>query len=223
LATTQKTRKRRSREELKADIIAAGTELFAHLGYNGPSIRDIAKQAEVALPALYRFFVNKHDLYVQCCREGVQQNLDYLNRDLSLQEIKQATPEQVLYLTTAQLLKQHYDRHKPHIISRALFDGDAELIRDQAEKVFGSEFFRLTTDASRKVSNDRDAVIRLTMIHCLAFSFQPIYAFWQPFHHLEPIESVGAMAPQILKIVYPEVDWQKVAKANQNHTWLNHK
>jgi AcrR family transcriptional regulator len=220
-ATEKQGKKRRTRDELKADIIAAGTELFAEQGYSGPSIRAIAKQADVALPALYRFFVNKHDLYVQCCKQSLHKDLDFLNNDSAVSTLTGASAEAILYVTTLILLRRQSSKDVPHMVSRALFDGDAELIRSEAEKVFNSKFFQVTVKASGELCGEDNAVVRLASLHCMVFSFQPIFSFWEPFFRIKPSSGkLEARAVAILQLVYQGLPWQSIADEMAGHKLL---
>lgn len=206
--------KRRNRDQLKQDIIVAATELFAREGYSGPSIRDIAAHAEVALPALYRFFVNKHDLYVQCCRYALQKDLDHLVMLASLDALKDASPELVIYSTTLAVFARQSNREIPHIVSRAIFDGDAHMIYEDARGVFDSEFFKLTIKAAGELSDPEQAVHKLAFVHSLAFALKPILSFWEPFHQIKPIaNSTEEVAVEVLNTIFPKVDWEKVAQS----------
>ena len=58
---------RRSRSaaqaEKRARILAAASEMFNRLGYDGASMNDIATEAEVSKPTLYVYFTNKESLF----------------------------------------------------------------------------------------------------------------------------------------------------------------
>jgi AcrR family transcriptional regulator len=45
-------------------ILAAATELFSKMGYNGVSTRDIARVADVNETSIYRYYPRKRDLFV---------------------------------------------------------------------------------------------------------------------------------------------------------------
>ena len=51
-----------SHEGKKKEIIKSGLDLFAEKGYDGVSVRDIAKMAGVSEAALYKHFKGKEDL-----------------------------------------------------------------------------------------------------------------------------------------------------------------
>ena len=206
-------RKRRNRDELKHEIVVAATELFAREGYTAPSIREIAAHAQVALPALYRFFINKRDLYVQCCRYALQNDVALLNAICTLDVMDPAKPELVIYATTLAMFSRRSAHDFPDIVSRAIFDGDAHMIHDEAEALFGSAYYRTTLQAAGRLSDPQQAVRKLALVHSLTFAFPPILSFWQPF---QPVQSAPdtevSMTIEVLKTVFPKGDWDSAAR-----------
>ena len=53
-----------SRDARRAQVLTVAQDLFARLGYHHVSMDDIADQAEVSKPVLYRHFPSKLDLYL---------------------------------------------------------------------------------------------------------------------------------------------------------------
>src|SRR3990172_2964473 len=51
-------------ERTQAEIIRAAHRLFLERGYHGSSMRDIARQAEVALSGIYNHFASKEDIFL---------------------------------------------------------------------------------------------------------------------------------------------------------------
>ncbi len=56
---------RREREKLRQrqEMLASALALFCEKGYNNVSMHEIAEKAEFAIGTLYKFFMNKEDLY----------------------------------------------------------------------------------------------------------------------------------------------------------------
>lgn len=69
--------KRRSRETREA-IMAESKELFAKKGYDDVSVRDIANAAGISIPAIYLYFKDKRQLYMECCVEVFQRGTSAL-------------------------------------------------------------------------------------------------------------------------------------------------
>ena len=64
-------RKSRDRDERRAEIMKAATELFARKGYDGTTMAEIAEATRQAVGTLYKFFKDKHDLYQALVTETV--------------------------------------------------------------------------------------------------------------------------------------------------------
>ncbi|WP_433623617.1 TetR/AcrR family transcriptional regulator [Nocardia sp. CA-120079] len=59
----------------RAMILAAAVDAFAHRGYHGTSMADIAAAVGISAPALYRHFRNKQQLLGQCLLVGLDDTL----------------------------------------------------------------------------------------------------------------------------------------------------
>jgi AcrR family transcriptional regulator len=64
-AVTSEVLPRREREKLRQrqEMLAAALALFSEKGFHNVSMHEIAKKAEFAIGTLYKFFLNKEDLY----------------------------------------------------------------------------------------------------------------------------------------------------------------
>jgi AcrR family transcriptional regulator len=58
------TSRERMIEERRNQILDAAARLFAHKGYKGATIREIAREAGVAEGTIYNYFDSKHDLLI---------------------------------------------------------------------------------------------------------------------------------------------------------------
>ncbi len=61
--TVNKTTKRMSGEERKAQIVKVATDLFAKKGFKGTTTREIARKAGISEAVIFRHFSKKEDLY----------------------------------------------------------------------------------------------------------------------------------------------------------------
>ena len=57
------SRRERTRQQHRDEIVAAATDLFAQHGYEGTSMQMIADQAEISVGKLYLHFEGKEDMY----------------------------------------------------------------------------------------------------------------------------------------------------------------
>lgn len=58
--------KRRTGAKTRADIMLRATQLFAQNGYDGVSMREIADALGLSVPAIYLYFKDKRNLYLEC-------------------------------------------------------------------------------------------------------------------------------------------------------------
>jgi AcrR family transcriptional regulator len=71
-----KGRKRRTAAEVRHEILAAAQEVFGEKGYAAASMREIARQAQVALPLIFRHYENKAKLFAAAVFDPIEQMLD---------------------------------------------------------------------------------------------------------------------------------------------------
>ena len=71
-----KGRKRRTAAEVRHDILAAAQEVFAEKGYAAASMREIARQAQAALPLIFRHYENKAKLFAAAVFDPIEAMLD---------------------------------------------------------------------------------------------------------------------------------------------------
>ncbi len=111
---------------IKERILQNAVELFCAGGFNGTSIRDIAKAADCSLPMLYYYYENKQALYKEIVMVEMQKIHEKLNseipRDLQGADVYKFYCNQRLNLS-------EYDRavyalsYKAHL----KFEGDEEI------------------------------------------------------------------------------------------------
>lgn len=63
-------------------ILEVATTFFARKGYNGTSIRDIAREANVSISTLYYYAKNKADLYEQVFKEVYNREIETIGKIL---------------------------------------------------------------------------------------------------------------------------------------------
>ncbi len=60
-------------EQRRQQILDAAAKVFARLGYAGTGTADIAHEAAIGEPTIYRYFTNKRELYLEAIREGARE------------------------------------------------------------------------------------------------------------------------------------------------------
>ena len=74
-ATPRKTRERERKVE---DMLAAASRVFAQKGFHGASMDEIARAAEYATGALYRYFPGKEALYVELVERRIARVVEFV-------------------------------------------------------------------------------------------------------------------------------------------------
>jgi AcrR family transcriptional regulator len=67
-------------EERRRQILEAAVKVFARLGYAGTGTADIAREAGIGEPTIYRYFANKRDLYVAAISAGAEEIREHWER-----------------------------------------------------------------------------------------------------------------------------------------------
>jgi AcrR family transcriptional regulator len=62
--------------KIVSKILQAATDVFAKQGFHGASTRDLALQADVAEVSIYRLFLNKEKLFLECLTAVVERSVD---------------------------------------------------------------------------------------------------------------------------------------------------
>jgi len=100
-------KRRLSASERRAQLIEVGRAVFAKYGYEGTSVEQIAKRAEVSKPIIYEHFGGKEGLYAVV----VDREMDYVERRI-VEAISSGSPrERVEHasLTFLNYVKDHPD------------------------------------------------------------------------------------------------------------------
>jgi AcrR family transcriptional regulator len=202
--------KPRSRDELRALIVAAATRLFSEKGFSEPTIRDIADSAGVALPSLYRLFIDKRDIYIICCKEAAAR----LREVFQAQDGTWNDPEALLYeriLFSLQSLQNMPDDYR--LLNRLLLDGDLDLISAEVETFVTSPYYLTGVEAAKMISGGDLPRLRLLFLQALFSQLPGLLKLWPGIEC--DLDDHHASARQILSIVFPTVDWSKLPETNR--------
>lgn len=71
------------KKEIRERILAAAVEEFKAQGYADASIRNIADNAEISLGNIYRYYVNKEDLYFAIVKPFMESVRNFVDNDFS--------------------------------------------------------------------------------------------------------------------------------------------
>ncbi len=83
----------------KEDIIQAATRLFAEKGYEGMTMKEIAREVGIKPPSLYAFFKSKEDIFMHIYRGIISGHLQLAisNAETFFNQPAKAQLEQLLY------------------------------------------------------------------------------------------------------------------------------
>jgi AcrR family transcriptional regulator len=81
--TSSSTRRLRHREADLAGLVQAAEKVFSDRGFQGTSIRDIAREAGFSIGGVYQFFASKDELYLRVVEEQWEHFFQLLNKALA--------------------------------------------------------------------------------------------------------------------------------------------
>ena len=89
----------------RQQILEEATHLFASKGFEGASMRNIAKACYITEAAIYRHFTNKADLYEQViiaksAEHDIPQHLNSFDADWDLEEVLRGIAEHILSMAS---------------------------------------------------------------------------------------------------------------------------
>ena len=149
----------------RGEMLDVAARFFSRHGYDGTSIRDIAKEVGVQPSSLYYFFRSKEDLFAAVYEQGVEEIMSVVEAATS----KAGTPWAKLEMAAtghleALLSSDDYNTLVANIVPRGTSDFDRRLIRhrDAYEKVF----IDLVKDLPLPPRTDR-RLVRLTVLGAL--------------------------------------------------------
>jgi AcrR family transcriptional regulator len=73
--------RRRDRDGKKEAVLLTAVQIFIAKGYRQTSLDDVADKLKITKPALYYYFHNKEEIYLECYRRGIvltQQSLEMI-------------------------------------------------------------------------------------------------------------------------------------------------
>lgn len=79
-------RQRLTRDERRARILEAASQVFADRGYDGASIEEIAEAAGITRPVIYDHFESKRDLHVSLLEMHMEELLGFMGDRVASQE-----------------------------------------------------------------------------------------------------------------------------------------
>lgn len=197
----------RSRQELHDQIIEAAGELFASRGFAEPSIREIAEAADVALPALYRLFVDKRDIYIHCCKRAARAHQAIMAEIFDVSD-----PDEVaLYKMWRFGLALKRDKIIDfRLMQRVINDGEFDILQEEIEDFRQSDLFNRMLGIAARLSDNRQARLRIVIMENFFNHIPTAFETWPGFDPLA--DNLDALTQDVLTVFFPSIDWSKVAK-----------
>ena len=150
-------------------ILDKSIPLFAHSGYAGVSMRDIAKSVGISGAALYHHYPDKQSLYIAAMGRAFAEKASSIKSALD----DTGTAEQRLERFITNFTKQMaVDADFRSLLQRELLDGDENRLKLLAENVF-IEPFKAIKQLAQEMELDCDAhLLAISMAGLILFHFE---------------------------------------------------
>ena len=156
-------------ETTQDKLLEASAELFADNGFEGVSMRQIARAANITQAAIYHYFPNKFDLYLAAIQHIYSGRTEALVSQVS----KESDPEKQLALLVRSLLEVFEEQPQfRRIYFRELLAGDRKRLQMMTGKVL-PDIRRLMDTLMPELAPSMDS-------HLMVLSLCGLL-----FHHLE--------------------------------------
>lgn len=120
-----------SENDTKQKILEVATELFARHGYEGASIREIAKEAGVNLAAVNYHFQNKLNLYYNV----MEANCDRMEADVAKLALDEPTVEILVQRIFDYFIERRHEMMNSFKVILTETDGHAEINNVEEENI----------------------------------------------------------------------------------------
>jgi len=90
-----KERKEREKRQRANDILEAARQIFERKGFLNTPLQDVAKEAEISVGLIYRYFLSKEDIFASLALKGAEQFDEHLKVLLRRAKIAKSRPQVV--------------------------------------------------------------------------------------------------------------------------------
>src|SRR6266702_7257635 len=195
--------------ELESRILATATKMFADRGFHAMTMRDVAREARVALSTIYLFFNDNRDLYMQCSIT-LAEAYARKQRDV-IQQVQEGPPR--VYAFTYAYCRIQSDPAFPKLIHRQLMDRDLDVLKPLAEGIFLQQFVELRKSVALIVGNDKADFVTFA-IFATGFGLIRLSPLSEYIAALSrTFGNPGAIARGTLTLLFPSVDWDAIASS----------
>ncbi len=153
----------------KTEILEAAIPLFAEAGFNGVSMRVIAREVGLNAATIYHHFQDKQTLYIAAMAHAFARRSEILSQALATD----APPEQRLKKFAAALCELvHGDPDFGKLIQREILAGDEVRLRLLAGQIF-QEFFTSLLELCREIGPGYDPnMLAVSIIGLVVYHYQ---------------------------------------------------
>lgn len=125
-------------ESRRAEVLVAALHLFAEKGFEGASLRELARRLNIAQPSLYHYAANKEDL--------LRQVIEYIGGTVLYGQIPEALPQTLAELPNFMrtMVESLYDQPLYPVFLRLLMaNSPAQPVAERAARMLYSETFEM--------------------------------------------------------------------------------
>jgi len=153
----------------KTEILEIAIPLFAKTGYDGVSMRDIAKAVGVSAAALYHHFPNKHTLYLAAMSQAFADKSSGLVVSLKMT----GTLQERLGLFVTRLCElMCQDQDFNILIQREILDGDDSRLQVLAKEIY-HDLFQGVTELCRELNPTYEPhLLAISIVGLVVYHFQ---------------------------------------------------
>ena len=153
----------------KTKILEAAISLFANGGFNGISMRAIAREVGLNAASIYHHFPDKQALYIEAMAHAFSGKAEVLSAALTTD----TSPEQRLkYFVAAFCRLIHEDPDFRKLIQREILEGDESRLQLLAEQVF-LDIFSSLSSLSRELAPGYDAnLLAISIVGLMVYHYQ---------------------------------------------------
>lgn len=160
----------------KEQILSQAVLLFAEHGYDGVSMRDLARSSGLGVSTLYHHFPDKEALYLQAVQQA------FSNKATAFTEVWQAgisaqqrLEQFVLRLTEMMLADRNFHR----LMQRELLEANDSRMQLLAEQVFESQFNEIMSVIGELIPGRNAHLVAVSVLGlvCNHLEMQPMRKF----------------------------------------------
>lgn len=187
-------------------VLAAAVKVFATRGYDRATLQEVAAEAGVGLPSIFRLHATKRDLYSRACRELIDRQMHH-HRALMQ---RNGTPAEKIYALALSLADTHLQPHLIRLAHWEMLAPDSRLAGLSASAYWASWFDDYFATAGGLPIAGGDPRQRLLALIATILGLAEMSAMQGSLPALAPMADVEGIARFSLANQYPDVDWPAV-------------